>query len=372
MLELGRPTHVFDLAKIHGALSVRWARDGETLKLLNGDTVTLAKDVGVIADEQAIESLAGIMGGDATAVSLDTTDIYLEAAFWWPDAIRGRARRYGFSTDAAHRFERGVDPATTVAHIERITRLIVDICGTGATRVGPIDDQIVNLPKRRRCACASRARPRSSACRSAADEMATIFTASASRSRARAGGIGDLRRHAAAVSLRHRDRGGPDRGGRARLRLREDPGAPAGRAGMACGRSPKRVAASTRSPMRWPRATIARRSTTASSRPAGSATSPATTDPIRLLNPIAAPLAVMRSSLIGSLVANVALQREPQGDARADVRDREGLPPRSVDRRRAAVGRRHRAAAARRRHRLGRCGERAVGRRRSARSTSST
>ncbi len=134
MLELGRPTHVFDLAKIHGGLTVRWARDGETLKLLNGDTVTLASDVGVIADERAIESLAGIMGGDATAVSLDTTDIYLEAAFWWPDAVRGRARRYGFSTEAAHRFERGVDPSTTVAHLERITRLVVDICGTDATR----------------------------------------------------------------------------------------------------------------------------------------------------------------------------------------------------------------------------------------------
>ena len=148
MLELGRPTHVFDLAKIHGGLSVRWSKDGETLKLLNGDTVTFANDVGVIADAQAIESMAGIMGGDATAVSLATTDVYLEAAFWWPDAIRGRARRHGFSTDAAQRFERGVDPATTVEHLERITRLVVDICGTDATRVGPIDDQVVNLPQR--------------------------------------------------------------------------------------------------------------------------------------------------------------------------------------------------------------------------------
>ena len=148
MLEVGRPTHVFDLGRIHGGLTVRWARDGETLKLLNGDTVTLTADVGVIADDDAIESMAGIMGGDATAVSLDTTDIYLEAAFWWPDAIRGRARRYGFSTDAAHRFERGVDPATTVAHIERITRLVLDICGTDATVVGPVDDRVVNLPER--------------------------------------------------------------------------------------------------------------------------------------------------------------------------------------------------------------------------------
>ncbi len=69
--------------------------------------------MGVIADDKEIESLAGIMGGDSTAVSLDTTNIYLEAAFWWPNAIQGRARRYNFSTDAAHRFERGVDYATT-------------------------------------------------------------------------------------------------------------------------------------------------------------------------------------------------------------------------------------------------------------------
>ena len=85
------------------------------------------------------------MGGADTAVSLDTRDVYLEAAFWWPDSIRGRARRYNFSTDAAHRFERGVDYATNVDHIEYITRLIIDICGGQA---GPVDDQITALPER--------------------------------------------------------------------------------------------------------------------------------------------------------------------------------------------------------------------------------
>ena len=148
MLEVGRPSHVFDLAKIHGSLDVRWGKKGESLKLLNGNTVELDEWVGVIADDKEIESLAGIMGGDSTAVSLDTTDIYLEAAFWWPNAIQGRARRYNFSTDAAHRFERGVDYATIPDHIERITALIVEICGTGETKVGPVDDQIVNLPQR--------------------------------------------------------------------------------------------------------------------------------------------------------------------------------------------------------------------------------
>ncbi|MGG7606719.1 phenylalanine--tRNA ligase subunit beta [Massilia sp. BKSP1R2A-1] len=147
MLEVGRPSHVFDLAKIHGGLDVRWGRKGETLKLLNGNTIEVDEWVGVIADDKEIESLAGIMGGDSTAVTLDTTDIYLEAAFWWPNAIQGRARKYNFSTDAAHRFERGVDYATTVEHIERITALIVEICGTPETKVGPVDDQSVNLPQ---------------------------------------------------------------------------------------------------------------------------------------------------------------------------------------------------------------------------------
>jgi phenylalanyl-tRNA synthetase beta chain len=148
MLETGQPSHVFDLAKIHGSIDVRWGKKGESLKLLNGNTIEVDEWVGVIADEKELESLAGIMGGDATAVTLDTTDIYLEAAFWWPGAIQGRARRYNFSTDAAHRYERGVDFANTVERIERITSLIVEICGTPATKVGPVDDQIVNLPQR--------------------------------------------------------------------------------------------------------------------------------------------------------------------------------------------------------------------------------
>jgi phenylalanyl-tRNA synthetase beta chain len=149
MLELGRPSHVFDLAKIHGGLDVRWGKPGESLKLLNGTTVEVDEWIGVIADEQQIESLAGIMGGDSTAVSLDTQDIYLEAAFWWPQAIQGRTRRLNFSTDAAHRFERGVDFASTVEHIERITALIVEICGEpGVTGVGPIDDHQVKWPSR--------------------------------------------------------------------------------------------------------------------------------------------------------------------------------------------------------------------------------
>lgn len=146
MLELGRPTHVFDLQRIQGGLTVRWARPGEELELLNGQTVQLDSGVGIIAAGDVVESLAGIMGGEATAVTLDTTDIYLEGAFWWPDAIMGRARRYKFSSEASHRFERGVDFATVAEHLEFMTRLLVDICGG---QVGPLDDQIIKLPARK-------------------------------------------------------------------------------------------------------------------------------------------------------------------------------------------------------------------------------
>ncbi|WP_395668378.1 phenylalanine--tRNA ligase subunit beta [Rhodoferax sp.] len=146
MFELGRPSHIFDLDKLQGGLQVRWGRAGEQLKLLNGSTVTVDGSVGVIADEAQLESLAGIMGGDATAVSDTTQHVYLEAAFWWPTSVAGRSRRFNFSTDAGHRFERGVDPSTTAEHIEHITQLILEICGTADSTCGPIDDQKVRMP----------------------------------------------------------------------------------------------------------------------------------------------------------------------------------------------------------------------------------
>ena len=184
--------------------------------------------------------------------SLDTTNIYLEAAFWWPDSIRGRARKYNFSTDAAHRFERGVDYSTTVEHIERISQLILDICGGEA---GPVDDQIVNLPTARagedaRRACAPHHRHRDRRGRNRAD-----LHAARPRVRAR-------RRHvlrdAAAVSLRHRDRRRSDRGGRAHLRLREDSGAPAGRQERNASDQRDEAFGSYDSPRASPRATTRR------------------------------------------------------------------------------------------------------------------
>jgi phenylalanyl-tRNA synthetase beta chain len=143
MFEFGQPTHIFDLDKIDGGLVVRWGQPGERLELLNGNTIEVDGAVGVIADAQAVESLAGIMGGQATAVSDTTCNVFVEAAFWWPDSVSGRSRRFNFSTDAGHRFERGVDPAATVACVEHITRLVQQICGGQA---GPLQDQVLQLP----------------------------------------------------------------------------------------------------------------------------------------------------------------------------------------------------------------------------------
>ncbi len=145
MLEFGHPSHVFDLERLEGPLEVRWGRSDEVLELLNGQTITLDTDTGVIADQRAAHSLAGVIGGAYTAVSLDTRHIYVEMAFWQPDCIRGRARRYNISSEAAHRFERGVNDADTSEQLEYLSQLILEICGGQA---GPIDDQIVQAPQR--------------------------------------------------------------------------------------------------------------------------------------------------------------------------------------------------------------------------------
>lgn len=148
MLELGRPSHFYDLAKITGDLTVRWAQKGEPLELLNGQKPELDEYYGVVADEKGALGLAGIMGGESSAIGGTTTDLFIEAAFWFPEKIQGRCRRLNFSTDAAHRFERGVDFGSHIEHMEYATRLVLEICGTPETKIGPVDDQIVNLPKR--------------------------------------------------------------------------------------------------------------------------------------------------------------------------------------------------------------------------------
>ncbi|MDO5530540.1 phenylalanine--tRNA ligase subunit beta [Sutterella sp.] len=150
MLELGRPSHFYDLNKIHGdSLSVRWAREGEKVELLNGQTVDLTPWFGVICANDTPECLAGIMGGESSSITEETTDLFIESAFWFPKAIQGRCRKLNFSTDAAYRYERGVDFASTVEHIEYITQLVLDICGTPETKVGPVEDVQANIPERK-------------------------------------------------------------------------------------------------------------------------------------------------------------------------------------------------------------------------------
>lgn len=146
MLELGRPTHFFDLDKLTGDVTVRWAKKGEKLELLNGETPELNEYFGVVCDEAGPQAIAGIMGGEHTSITDETVNVFIEAAFWHQTAIQGRCRKLNFSTDAAYRFERGVDWGSNVEHMNYVTQLVLSICGTSDTKVGPVDDQCVNLP----------------------------------------------------------------------------------------------------------------------------------------------------------------------------------------------------------------------------------
>lgn len=147
MLELGQPLHVFDNALLQGAIHVRFPQAGERLELLNEQTVEPAADTLLIADESAVLALAGVMGGEQSGVTLDSRDVFLESAFFAPAAIAGRARDYGFTTDASHRFERGVDFGLTRRALERASALILDICGGEA---GPVEEALAaeQLPQR--------------------------------------------------------------------------------------------------------------------------------------------------------------------------------------------------------------------------------
>ncbi len=135
MLELGQPMHAYDLNKLQGGLVIRPAEAGEQVTLLDGKAITLTADVLVIADAGHALALAGVMGGLDSAISDDTTEVLLEVAFFEPDAIAGRGRRYGLVTDASQRFERGVDPNLQERAMERATQLLLECAGGSA---GPI------------------------------------------------------------------------------------------------------------------------------------------------------------------------------------------------------------------------------------------
>ena len=145
LLELGQPMHAFDAAKLQGDINVRWASQDEAITLLSEQEVKLDKDMLVIADNSGAIAFAGVMGGQSTAVSNATTDIFLESAFFTPDTIAGKGRRFGISTDSSYRFERGVDYGNTLQALERATALVLEICGGQAGAVTEVNGV---LPKR--------------------------------------------------------------------------------------------------------------------------------------------------------------------------------------------------------------------------------
>ena len=143
MLELGQPMHVFDADKLNGSIIVRRAVNGEALACLNEKTVVLADNTLVVADEQGALSMAGLMGGAASAVGDETRNIVLESAWFAPEIIAGKSRQYGFGSDSSFRFERGVDFALQRDAIERATELVVQICGGS---VGEVVEAVGQLP----------------------------------------------------------------------------------------------------------------------------------------------------------------------------------------------------------------------------------
>lgn len=145
LLELGQPLHAFDQNKLVGDIEVRFAREGEQIKLLNEQTVVLQPDMLVVADGNGPVALAGVMGGADSSVDDATTDILLEGAFFTPSAIVGKSRRIGFGSDSSYRFERGVDFAATRDALDRATQLILDICGGQA---GEVTEMLAELPAR--------------------------------------------------------------------------------------------------------------------------------------------------------------------------------------------------------------------------------
>ncbi|WP_020560935.1 phenylalanine--tRNA ligase subunit beta [Thiofilum flexile] len=139
LIELGQPMHAFDLNQLQGEITVRLAHNGEQITLLDGQSIELKDNTLLITDQAGAVAIAGIMGGQRTAVSLETTDLFLESAHFAPSAIAGRARQYGLQTDASYRYERGVAADLCVQALERATQLVLEICGGQA---GPIVDNV--------------------------------------------------------------------------------------------------------------------------------------------------------------------------------------------------------------------------------------
>ena len=302
MLELGRPLHVYDLDKLSGGIDVRFGRAGERLTLLNEQTVALDHDVLAITDASGPIGLAGIMGGDSTKAELDTGHVLLEAAFFFPEAIAGRARRYNFTSDAAHRFERGVDFDNNLAGIERATQLILEICGG---EPGPVDDVVARLPQRQPVRMRAARAQRVIGMPIPAAEMESILLRLGLHVAAE--GEGDARAFVATPPSHRFD-----------IQIEED-----------LIEEVARVHGFERIPASPPRAPARMRSMPEERRslhqlrlaladlgyqevinfgfvePRWEAELAGNTEPVRVLNPIASQLSVMRSSLIAGLVDNI-------------------------------------------------------------------
>lgn len=139
LLELGQPMHAYDARRVTGTLRARLARAGERIQLLDERSVELGSDVLVIADDSGPVGMAGVMGGLGSSITPGATDVLLEVAYFSPDAIAGRGRRYGLTTDASQRFERGVDPEGQKQAMERATALLLQLCGG---RAGPVRETV--------------------------------------------------------------------------------------------------------------------------------------------------------------------------------------------------------------------------------------
>jgi phenylalanyl-tRNA synthetase beta chain len=303
MLELGRPLHVYDLDKLEGGIEVRFGRPGERLKLLNDVTVEVDAAVLCITDGSGPIGLAGVMGGDSTKTELDTRHIFLESAFFHPGAVAGRARRYNISSDAAHRFERGVDFANCVDGIERATSLITEICGG---EPGLTVDVLADLPERPPVRMRVARAHKVIGVPVPAGDMADIFSRLGLAHVRETGGAGDtfvvtppsfrfdieieedLIEEVARVYGFERI---PARPPHAPLSMR---------AQRETRRSPHALRQQLADSDYFEVINFSFVDTQWESDFAGA------TDPIRLLNPIASQLAVMRTTLIGSLVSNVS------------------------------------------------------------------
>jgi phenylalanyl-tRNA synthetase beta chain len=298
MLELGRPLHVYDLDKLNGAIDVRWGREGEKVLLLNEQTVEVDGSVLCITDASGVIGLGGIMGGESTKADAGTKNVFLESAFFFPDAIQGRARRYGFSSDASHRFERGVDPQNNVDGIEYATKLVLELCGG---EPGPTEDLVVRLPERKPVAMRVARAQKVIGVPVSADEMAAVFSR---------------------LDLKHEKKGDSfvvhPPGHRFDLRIEEDLIEEVARIHgfeRIAALPPRAAATMLRAPENR-RGLHALRERLAAAEyqevinftfvePQWEADFAGQADPIRLLNPIASQQSVMRSTLIGSLVANI-------------------------------------------------------------------